>query len=69
MVGLGYLLASETMVRALKRRKMIWALVMLWSGESLERSRMVLITSKLPGAIPAASLWNTTKRTPQGTNR
>lgn len=66
MIGLENLLASEKMVSVLKRRKMLSTLVVIWSGESLERNRMMLITSKLPKAIPAASLWNTTKRTPAG---
>lgn len=66
MIGLENLLASEKMVRVLKRRKMISTLVVIWSVESLERNRMMLIILKLPGAIPAASQWNTTKRTPSG---
>lgn len=66
MIGLENLLASEKMVSVLKRRKMLSTLVVIWSGESLERNRMMLITSKLPKAIPATSLWNTTKRTPAG---
>lgn len=66
MIELENLLASEKMVRVLKRRKMISTLVVIWSVESLERNRMMLITSKLPRAVPAASQWNTTKRTPSG---